>query len=240
MKRPMAWIVVETLSLQKVQMKQINCTQKIVQHRFLDIKKWPLIIGAHIMHWKRILNNVNSLSACSYLNIPCLSFLVALAHLRMMAITLPHWRDRLWEPPPISLPIAPGSFVASLAWVRQASSLPQSLPGSSRSWTTTEPSRYLCTRMGTLGLMRLSSALWQAKSSITWMGYSRRCPTGWTSLMALHTCLMLMGRESQVLIRWKTEVKGCWIVSGWCQDGNTSSRAITEVKHLELNQSSEG
>ena len=29
-------------------------------------------------------------------------------------------------------------------------------------------------------------------------------------------------------------------VSGWCQDGNTSSRAITEVKHLELNQSSEG
>ena len=29
-------------------------------------------------------------------------------------------------------------------------------------------------------------------------------------------------------------------VSGWCQDGNTSSRTITEVKHLELNQFSGG
>ena len=29
-------------------------------------------------------------------------------------------------------------------------------------------------------------------------------------------------------------------VSGWCQNGNTSSRAITEVKHLELNQFSDG
>ena len=29
-------------------------------------------------------------------------------------------------------------------------------------------------------------------------------------------------------------------VSGLCQDGNTSSREITEVKHLELNQSSYG
>ena len=31
-----------------------------------------------------------------------------------------------------------------------------------------------------------------------------------------------------------------WSVSGWCQDGNTSSRTITEVKHLELNQFSVG
>ena len=30
------------------------------------------------------------------------------------------------------------------------------------------------------------------------------------------------------------------LVSGWCQDGNTSSRTITEVKHLELNQFSDG
>ena len=28
--------------------------------------------------------------------------------------------------------------------------------------------------------------------------------------------------------------------SGWCQDENTSSRAITEAKHIELNRSSEG
>ena len=30
------------------------------------------------------------------------------------------------------------------------------------------------------------------------------------------------------------------VVSGWCHDGNTSSRATSEVKHLELNQSSDG
>ena len=29
-------------------------------------------------------------------------------------------------------------------------------------------------------------------------------------------------------------------VSGWCEDGNTSSRTITEVKQLELNQFSFG
>ena len=30
------------------------------------------------------------------------------------------------------------------------------------------------------------------------------------------------------------------IYRGWCQDGNTSSRKITEVKHLELNRFSNG
>ena len=30
------------------------------------------------------------------------------------------------------------------------------------------------------------------------------------------------------------------IVGGWCQDGNTSSRVITEVKQFERNQSSDG
>ena len=38
----------------------------------------------------------------------------------------------------------------------------------------------------------------------------------------------------QKYIQWSSHV------SGWCQDGNTSSRAITEVKHLDLNQSSGG
>ena len=30
------------------------------------------------------------------------------------------------------------------------------------------------------------------------------------------------------------------IVNVWCQDGNTSSRGMTEVQHLDLNQSSDG
>ena len=34
--------------------------------------------------------------------------------------------------------------------------------------------------------------------------------------------------------------QGPMIVSDWCQDGNTSSRMITEVKHLELDQFSDG
>ena len=38
---------------------------------------------------------------------------------------------------------------------------------------------------------------------------------------------------------FRTKVMNILSVSGWCQDGNTSSRVITEVQHLELNQPSD-
>ena len=52
--------------------------------------------------------------------------------------------------------------------------------------------------------------------------------------------LALMDQALTVLVIMKNihhskYIPVCNFVSGWCQDGNTSSRTITEVKNLELN-----
>ena len=56
-----------------------------------------------------------------------------------------------------------------------------------------------------------------------------------------YNSVLLMVRQGNMwLTSWIRCQDGHTMVSGWCQDGNTSSRTITEVKHLELNQFSDG
>ena len=65
-------------------------------------------------------------------------------------------------------------------------------------------------------------------------------PLGWLAILLFLLFLVLIFGTFYLLKFLSKYTYIFWPVRGCCQDGNTSSRTITEVKHLELKQFSDG